>query len=351
MAKPDLPITHSTPIRRFSRRNLYGVVVLLLAAPVWGQAPYQVAENGDLALPGGTLPIAAYWPEAEGSYPLIIFSHGAGADRGMAPDMMRHWAAHGYVVILPTHRPQITPFEGPGLLRAAQEFRERNRAGPIAWRHRVGEVKRILDSLESGEGWPDAVLERVDLERVGMGGHSFGAYTALLIAGAKLYSEQLTYNYRDERVDAVIVISGPGTDGHGLRGKSFDFIETPMLVFAGSEDPGTPSEGGPEWRAEPFYFAPRDGKYLAFIEGSDHATYVGGLASAMGESNNPFRRLFQLLSANENTGENRRIYEFTRHSATVFFDAYLKDDAQAKATLESGKITAKWEEMVKWLTR
>ena len=45
--------------------------------------------------------------KADGPFPLIVFSHGAGGDRSAFESLGNDLAAHGYVVVFPTHADSI----------------------------------------------------------------------------------------------------------------------------------------------------------------------------------------------------------------------------------------------------
>jgi predicted dienelactone hydrolase len=49
------------------------------------------------------LTLSAWYPEDEGSYPVIFFSHGANAGHDAGAQLAEYWASHGYVVLLPRH--------------------------------------------------------------------------------------------------------------------------------------------------------------------------------------------------------------------------------------------------------
>jgi predicted dienelactone hydrolase len=49
------------------------------------------------------LVVSAVFPEAEGKYPVIFFSHGANAQSNSGTQLAEYWASHGYVVLSPKH--------------------------------------------------------------------------------------------------------------------------------------------------------------------------------------------------------------------------------------------------------
>ncbi|WP_280338700.1 alpha/beta hydrolase family protein [Nocardia neocaledoniensis] len=96
-----------------------------------------------------------------------MFSHGYGWSMdGYAP-LADHWAAHGFVVVQPTHldsRRFGIPAEDPRT--------------PRIWRIRVDDLRRVLDGLDEVEAAVPGLRGRVDHERVAVAGHSWGAQSA-----------------------------------------------------------------------------------------------------------------------------------------------------------------------------
>src|SRR5690606_13641134 len=105
-------------------------------------------------------------------------------------------------------------------------------------------------------------------------GHSFGAYTAQLFAGAEIdLPGEGPRNFRDDRFSAAILLSAQGRDQQGLREGSWDGIEGPMLNVTGTLDGGAKGQDW-HWKMEPYELAPAGDKYLAVLVGADH--YLGG---------------------------------------------------------------------------
>lgn len=70
-----------------------------------GPLGVEVADGLTLrdAARGKDLAYKVSYPEGDGPYPLIVFSHGFGGSKDGFSTISRHWAGHGYVVIQPTH--------------------------------------------------------------------------------------------------------------------------------------------------------------------------------------------------------------------------------------------------------
>src|SRR5207244_245525 len=84
-----------------------------------------------------------YAPASGGPFPVIIFSHGAGASKDAYGALGRFWASYGYVCIHPTHADSLA-------LRGAAGLRGlvgRTISDPEGWRNRVRDITFVLDSL------------------------------------------------------------------------------------------------------------------------------------------------------------------------------------------------------------
>ncbi|GAB4164662.1 MAG: hypothetical protein Fur0032_00790 [Terrimicrobiaceae bacterium] len=137
---------------------------------------------------GQDIACRVYAPDSGDNLPLIIFSHGFGADKTAFAAISQHVAAHGYVVVHPSHadgfgksKDRSTPEEdsrGWGALRNGGGL-----AGLISQpgriEGRIADVVAVMDSLEQLTTQVPGLKGRLDATRIGVGGHSFGAYTAI----------------------------------------------------------------------------------------------------------------------------------------------------------------------------
>ncbi|MGC1307686.1 MAG: alpha/beta fold hydrolase [Phormidesmis sp.] len=134
------------------------------------------------------IPVEVRWSRdsRESQNPLIVMSHGFGADRYFLDYMAEHLASHGFTVVSIEHPgsnvqalldlpvdPEIV--EAPSRLLPATEFLDRPR-----------DVSFVLDRLENLNGGNFTYEAAFNTENVTMVGHSLGGYTGLALAGAKL---------------------------------------------------------------------------------------------------------------------------------------------------------------------
>ncbi len=145
------------------------------------------------AAPGGTGDLATYYagllpspsgaqmnvPPAQGPFPLVVFSHGHQSVRDQSFFLTEALAAHGYVVIAPDHAGNTLLDFDPTL------FDLNTMTFGAMFLYRPIDITATIDRiLQPQPGDPPWLTGLVDPQRIGMTGHSFGAWTTLAVAGA-----------------------------------------------------------------------------------------------------------------------------------------------------------------------
>lgn len=153
---------------------------------------------------GRAVPVKLFWPDAArtGKVPLVVFSHGIGSARDGYTYLGHYWAKHGIASVHVQHVGsdralwQGNPF---GLVSRFQHA-----AGAAEAVARVRDQRFALDQVLAG-AWG----AQVDRARIVAAGHSYGANTTLMAAGARVVRDGQAIELRDPRVSAAIVISAP----------------------------------------------------------------------------------------------------------------------------------------------
>ena len=187
----------------------------------WQDASRKRAVPAKIYLPAGSL--------KPGGVPLVVFSHGIGGSKDGYSYLGRYFAAHGYASMHVQHVGSDRQVWSGNPLRivarltdAAQESEALNR---------VQDVKFALDRLLG-----EPVGTAIDASRLVAAGHSYGANTTLLLAGAKLDLNGQTVVHRDPRFSAAILISAPPFYGLGDPQKILGSIEVPTLHITATAD-------------------------------------------------------------------------------------------------------------------
>lgn len=289
---------------------------------------FEEAHGVQLGPTDGEPGITCRWPSDRPPVGHVLFCHGLGSSGRGYEALSRHWARHGYVVIHPTFADSINRVarDQPALgldpradlsawlgMPAARAAMFAILHDPAHWVDRVERVRRVMDRL-------DDLLAATCGRQAGplpaaIAGHSFGAYTAQLLAGAEIDLPDGTIGrFRDDRFDAAILLSAQGRDQQGLREGSWDAMRGPVLTVTGTLDRGA-NGGDWHWKSEPFDLAPPGDKYLAVLDNADH--YLGGFADTGAQPKVPDQQ------------------EAVRQLTLGFLDAHLLKHAAARGWLHS----------------
>ena len=297
------------------------------AAAAWSEAgPYKVAllygEWRD-ARRDRIVPYLIRYPEgATGPVPVIIFSHGLGGGRAGAAYYANHLASHGYVVVNVQHPgSDVSIWNGirPDLGNVDQAALARVTADPMVTINRFLDIPFALDQLTAMNAADGPLKGRMDLARIGMSGHSFGAVTTQAMAG------QIYPNGRslpEPRFKAFLAMSpSPSRDGNNDR--AFGGLSRPFLSLTGTEDSFTirSDESGAEvvaGRQQPFAHLGGP-SMLVLLTGGDHMVFSG--RQEVGGAPRP---------------HDARHREIILAASLAWWDAWLKDDPQALAFLQDG---------------
>ncbi|MEM9509776.1 MAG: alpha/beta hydrolase, partial [Cyanobacteria bacterium P01_E01_bin.35] len=122
-------------------------------------------------------PVELYLPQTEQEQllPLVVISHGLGSDLTTFAYFAQHLASHGFAVAIPEH-----PGSSSRQIEALLSGFANDVTPPEELIDRPLDIKFLLDRLAERFG------TQIDTNNVGMIGQSFGGYTTLALAGAKL---------------------------------------------------------------------------------------------------------------------------------------------------------------------
>jgi predicted dienelactone hydrolase len=263
-------------------------------APVFSISPVVLPAPGRAL----DLQLRVSAPGTGSDLPIILLSHGHGPSNylsslhGYAP-LADFYAAHGFVVIQPTHLDSMML----GLREADDP------EAPLYWRSRAQDMTRILDQLDVIEDAAPELAGRLDLSTVAVVGHSLGGHTASLLLGARLTDPQdgTQVNLAEPRIKAGVLLAAPGRGGDALSRfaaenysvfstTDFSTMRTPALVVAGDNDDSPHlTIAGPDWHADPYLLSPAPKTLLTIFDAEHGLGGVSGYDVAETTDENPER--------------------------------------------------------------
>ncbi|HTR01756.1 MAG TPA: hypothetical protein VMN82_01060 [Thermoanaerobaculia bacterium] len=292
------------------------------------------------------VPVRVTYPEGEGRFPVIVFSHGAGGAARTYDALARFWATHGFVVLAPTHADGASGASKDPAAESAREPAGDAAADPKAWESRVRDLAFIAAATGAVEARVPALAGRLDEARVGVGGQSLGAFAAMLLAGTTvdISKKDKAKSFADPIPKAFLLLSPPGRGQQGLTEKSWAAVERPLMVVTGTRDPGSRNQDA-SWRLDPYQLSAPGNKYAVFIQGASHLTLTG--VSAEPGAPLPASTAKKPVSADLEIA----IFKDVRAATLAFWEAFLKDDASAKAFLQTDGLATESENRAQLLRR
>ena len=266
-------------------------------------------------------------------FPLIIVSHGYVGSRYLMTYLTENLASKGYVVVALDHTDSTfkdaAPFQSTLLNRALD----------------VHFVLNEIDKLGK-KGSDDPLVEKIDINQIGIIGYSMGGYGVLNVAGAG-YSDGLGQFFarmtggstaiskllasnpdfkggKDSRIKAVVAFAPWGMergvwDAEGLKG-----LKTPTFFVAGSEDDISGYEKGIRTIYEGTINADR---YLLTYMNARHNIAPNPPPV---ESLRPDLHIDEYYRYAEPSWDQRKINNINQHFVTAFFGTYLKGEDYTK---------------------
>ncbi len=266
------------------------------------------------------VPVKIYYPkDGKGPFPVIIFSHGLGGSRDGYEYLGRHWASCGYVSVHVQHLGSDSAVWQDAPMGEKMQAMQRSTMNLQNAVNRPQDVSFAIDQMTKLNAEEGPFRGRLDLERVAVAGHSFGAYTTLAVAGEVFETPgRGELSAVDPRVKAAIAMSSPVPVLKARWDTAFAKIRIPIFHMTGTKDDMPIGTSKAPERRVPYDRINLADQYLLTFEGGDHMTFAGRIpVVGGGEKGEEFRALVLM-------------------SSTAFWDAYLKGDAKAKAWLTNG---------------
>ena len=278
---------------------------------------------------GRKVPIKAFLPVGGGPFPVVIVSHGAGENWDGNFAQARHLASHGYAVFSVEHIGSNT-----AVLTHSLRLMANLKAITHDANEALGRPKDISFAIDKAEKWNrsnDKVRGLLDMKHVGVLGHSFGAYTTMVVAGMRpalnwmkptvTPGQGLGPDLRDNRVVCGVALSPQGPGEPFFIEASYATVKIPLLGITGSKDKQLSAE--PKNRRRAYELWPPGDKYLIWLANADHLAF----SDATGSNH-------RMLPSHARAD----VQPVVRAATLLFFNAYLKGDANAKKELTAAGL-------------
>ncbi|MGF1678705.1 MAG: alpha/beta hydrolase family protein [Candidatus Methylacidiphilales bacterium] len=258
------------------------------------------------------VPLKFYLPALDKPVPVVLFSHGLGGSRNNNAYLGTSWAEAGYAAVFMQHlgSDESVWKDAPPLRRMSELKKAASRQAAL---DRVQDVTFVIDQLEQWNATQGHALQgKLDLSKIGMSGHSFGAVTTQGVMSQK----RSGVSRAELRIKAFLLMS-PSTPRFGTSQSRYGDIHLPVLCMTGTED-GSPIEKDfdPLTRQEVYAALPVGDKYQLVFEGGHH--FVFGDRDLLGREQRDSRH-----------------HPAIQKISIAFWDAYLKGEKKAKTWLQS----------------
>lgn len=292
--------------------------------------PYKVLMARDVLVDESrhhrSIPIKVYYPVQHPftSLPVIFWSHGLGGSIDGAGFISRYVASHGYVVVHLQHA---------GTDSALWEGKKGHPWDIIRQTHipRQATLERFVDVPFVMNALPDWAQQHpdlaafMDINKVAMSGHSFGAMTTQVMCGMLFPDEQgILRSYKDPRLLCGLLYSMVPIqhlaldDPHDIYGA----IDRPLFSMTGTND-DSPIEGwGYDKRLVVHEYAGHADKQLLVIKHGDHMVFNGSRGKL---GVNPHRARHEMI---------------IKTLSLCYWDMHLRGDVVARQWLAGGSAQA-----------
>lgn len=239
-----------------------------------------------------TIPVDLYWSRRTQG-PLVVISHGFGADRRFLGYLAYHLASYGLTVVALEHPASNVAWLTSNPINPSRTQPKNNILPASEFVDRPKDVSFVLDRLSRLNQFSNTLEGKFNTDQVTVIGHSLGGYTALALAGAPLSLDYLRQfcndpnpvvfspadllqcnaadltgtapDLQDRRVKQTILLNP--VIGRLFDQKSLAQVKVPTLMLASTDDTITPAVSQ---QFLPFTQLKTSKKYLLTAIGGTH---------------------------------------------------------------------------------
>lgn len=278
----------------------------------------------------------------DGTFPLIIFSHGFAGHRRQTTHLGCHLASHGYVVIAPDHVGNTLM----DIMALAMQMQQKGLGGMLEHFQSFRD-NRPLDASECiNEALAGKFGLHINPEQIGICGHSFGGWTSLATS------------MKDARIKAIVPLAPAGGKSSHSIANGFDFSlgkinfenETPCFYLVADKDTLLPLDS-----MHDLYQNTPQPKRMLVLQDSDHFHFCDNvefihdamikMGSALFGGDNQTGVLSK-MEPSEKLCSGAKAYEFIQGCTLAHFDAHVLIKAEAKNFLDKELLSSLKEKQI-----
>lgn len=275
------------------------------------------------------IPIRVYLPDSKNTAPVLIFSHGLGGSCLNNAYLGSHWSKRGFVVVYLQHKgSDDSVWKNKSTVDAVKDMKKAANAENLFLR--MKDVSVVIDQLEKWNMEREHELyNRMNLGKIGMSGHSFGALTSQAVSGQYF---RISGVEADPRIKASVLLS-PTIPKLMSEKVAFEHVKIPWLIMTGTHDNSIINDTDAASRMKVFPALPKGDKYELVLNKAEH--------SAFNDKGLPKDKLPR------NPNHHKSILAIS----TAFWDAFLLENQEAKAWLNSDAVKFLLEKEDRWLKK
>jgi len=294
--------------------------------------PARTTPGRDTPAAPRKVPVKVHLPAGKGPFPVVVVSHGAGGDWDTHFGQAQDLAANGYAVLCLQHVGSDRARLKSGGLRMMKTIEAMTRdADEVLTRPR--DVGFALDRAKEWNASHERLRGKLDLDRVGVMGHSYGAYTTLAACGMRPALDWLDPlvdpgkglgpDLHDPRVKCGVALSPQGPGEPFFIAESFAGLRVPVLGITGSNDDQQAGRKASE-RKDAFALWGGKGHVFLWLANARHNDFTSSSGST---------------GASLPSATREEVQPVVRAATRAFLDLHLKGDQAAAKRLTSEAMT------------
>jgi dienelactone hydrolase len=226
------------------------------------------------------VPYKVYYPdELNGTYPVIIFSHGLGGSVEAAEYLGEHLSQNGYVCFHVQHiGSDESVWKGAKTIKEVMKRLKESIKDYENAVNRFKDIPFVVDEIYKLNRNSELFKGHLDTLNIGIIGHSYGARSVLIAAGERIGKKG--FSFKEPRIKVGIPLS-PNTPDNPPKDLStlYKDINIPLFHITGTED-GDPlnrkDDYSPAERTLPYRNIKFSPQYLLVLYKAVHMTFSAG---------------------------------------------------------------------------